>query len=85
MSMKVKGTIIHKLGTGEHVLILLAENKAEQQKLYHYLTIDAMQFKQEIATEAPKLDFITAGFKNTDGKVIFNEDYIEMPKWFDLN
>ncbi|WP_316799556.1 hypothetical protein [Pedobacter frigidisoli] len=43
--MRVKGTIIHKLGTGEHVLILLAENKTEQQKLYHYLTIDAMQFK----------------------------------------
>ncbi|WP_293789925.1 hypothetical protein [uncultured Pedobacter sp.] len=83
--MRVKGTFIHTLKTGENALILLAENKSEQEKLYHYLAIDAYRFKKEIAEEAPHIELISAGYKNEQGKIIWDEEYIPLPKWYDHN
>ncbi|WP_431295185.1 hypothetical protein [Pedobacter sp. P26] len=46
--MKVKGAFIHTLKTGESALILLADNKIEQDKLYQHLAVDAYQFKKKL-------------------------------------
>jgi hypothetical protein len=41
-----KRHIYPPLKTGENALILLAENKSEQEKLYHHLVVDAYRFKK---------------------------------------
>lgn len=83
--MRVKGTFIYTLKTGENALILLAENKIEQQKLYHYLTIDAYRFKKEIAEEEPRIELISAGYRNEKGEIFWSEEYIPVLKWYDNN
>lgn len=83
--MKVMATLVITLKSGEKVLILLAENKIEQEKLYHHLSIDAYKFKHEIAEEAPKIDYISAGYKGEDNEIIWEDNYIPVPKWFDKN
>ncbi|QPH40186.1 hypothetical protein [Pedobacter endophyticus] len=83
--MKITGTHIRTLNTGDKVLILLAENKEEQKKLHHYLLIDAYQFKQDVAEDIPKVDFISAGYKDEDDKIIYDRNLIEIPKWFEKN
>ena len=83
--MRVKGTFIHQLKTGENALILLTENKIDQDKLYHYLTIDAYQFKKEIVEEEPRIELISAGYKNENDEITWNQEYIPVPKWYELN
>jgi hypothetical protein len=83
--MSVKGTFIYTLKTGENALILLAENKAEQEKLYHYLAVDAYRFKKEIVEEEPRIELISAGYRNEQGEILWSEEYIPVPKWYDLN
>lgn len=83
--MKVKGTFIYTLKTGENALILLTESKIEQDKLYHHLTVDAYQFKKEIVEEEPRIELISAGYKNEKDEIIWNLKYIPVPKWYDLN
>jgi hypothetical protein len=83
--MKVKGTFIYTLKTGENALILLTESKIDQDKLYHYLMVDAYQFKKEIVQEEPRIELISAGYKNENDEVIWNHEYIPVPKWYDLN
>jgi len=83
--MKVKDTFIYTLNTGENALILLTESKIEQDKLYHHLTIDAYRFKKEIVEEEPRIEVISAGYKNEKDEIIWNSEYIPVPKWYDLN
>ncbi|MGN8054914.1 hypothetical protein ACTJKN_01495 [Pedobacter sp. 22163] len=83
--MRIKGSFIYTLKTGENALILLAENKIDQEKLYHYLTVDAYRFKKEIVQEEPGIKLISAGYKNEKDEVIWNHEYIPVPKWYDLN
>ncbi|WP_316825067.1 hypothetical protein [Pedobacter miscanthi] len=83
--MKVKGTFIHKLKTGENALILLTGSKTEQEKLYHHLTVDAYQFKKDIVAEEPRIALISAGYKDENDEVTWNEDYIPVPKWYEQN
>ncbi|KQM72684.1 hypothetical protein ASE74_22705 [Pedobacter sp. Leaf216] len=83
--MKVKGAFVYPLETGEKALILLAESKTDQDKLYHYLTIDAYKFKREIAEEEPNIGWISAGYKNEHNEITWNQEYIPVPKWYDLN
>jgi len=83
--MRIKGTFIYTLKTGENALILLAENKSEQEKLYHHLTVDAYRFKKEIVEEEPRIELISAGYRNEQGRIFWNEEYIPVPKWYDLN
>ncbi|KQS40577.1 hypothetical protein [Pedobacter sp. Leaf194] len=83
--MKVKGTLVITLETGEKALILLAENKSEQEKLYHYLSVDAYKFKSEISEEAPRIDFISAGYNDDDDQIIWEDNYIPVPKWYEKN
>jgi hypothetical protein len=83
--MRVKGTFIYTLKTGENALILLTESKIDQDKLYHYLTVDAYQFKKEIVQEEPRIELISAGYKDENDEVIWNHEYIPVPKWYDLN
>ncbi|TCD12144.1 hypothetical protein EZ449_03770 [Pedobacter frigidisoli] len=83
--MKVKGTFIHTLKTGEKALILLTDNEEEQEKLFHYLSIDAYQFKKEIVEKEPRIELISAGYTDNEGKVVWNENYIPIPKWFEMN
>jgi hypothetical protein len=83
--MRIKGSFIYTLKTGENALILLTENKIDQDKLYHYLTVDAYRFKKEIVQEEPRIELISAGYKNENDEVIWNNEYIPVPKWYDLN
>lgn len=83
--MNVKGTFIHRLKTGENVLILLTESKTEQDKLYHHLTVDAYQFKKEIVAEEPRIELISAGYKDENNEITWNQQYIPVPKWYELN
>jgi len=83
--MKVKGAFIYTLNTGENALILLADNEIEQDKLYQYLAIDAYQFKKEIVEEEPRIVLISAGYKNENNEIIWNREYIPVPKWYDEN
>lgn len=83
--MRVKGTVVITLKTGEKALILLTENKIEQTKLYHHLAIDAYQFKAELSEEEPNIKYISAGFKSDDDEIIWDDDYIAVPKWYDKN
>lgn len=83
--MKVKGTLVITLKSGEKALILLAENKSEQEKLYHHLSVDAYKFKNEISEEAPGIDYISAGFRGEGDQIIWEDNYIPVPKWYDKN
>lgn len=47
--MKFKGSMLITLKSGQKALILLAENKSEQVKLYHHLSIDPYKYKNEIS------------------------------------
>lgn len=85
MSLKVKGTIIMSLPDGEKVIVLLAETMEDMDKLYHYLTIDAYRFKNEIAEHSPDIKSISAGYKNDNDEVFWNNEYIPLPKWYDNN
>ncbi|WP_316830184.1 hypothetical protein [Pedobacter aquatilis] len=83
--MKVKGTLIITLKSGEKALILLAENQTEQQKLYHHLSVDAYRFKSEISEEIPKIDYISAGYRDHNSQIVWEDNYIPVPKWYDKN
>ncbi|MCZ4222097.1 hypothetical protein [Pedobacter rhodius] len=83
--MKVKGSVVITLNSGEKALILIAKNKSEQEKLYHHLSIDAYQFKNEISEEAPKIAYISAGYKSETNEIIWEDNYIPIPKWYDKN
>jgi hypothetical protein len=83
--MRIKGSFIYTLKTGENALILLTENKIEQEKLYHYLMVDAYRFKKEIVQEEPGIELISAGYKNEKDELTWNHEYIPVPKWYDQN
>lgn len=83
--MKVKGTSVYTLKTGEHALILVTENEEEQIKLYHYLSIDAYRFKKEVAEDHPAIEYISVGYVNNDNELVWNKKYIPVPKWYDMN
>jgi len=82
--MRVTGTMVITLETGEKVLLLLAEDKIEQEELYQYLSVDAYKFKKEVSEEEPGIAFISAGFK-IDDEVFWNDNYIPVPRWYDMN
>lgn len=83
--MRIKGTFIHQLKTGENALILLAASKTEQDKLYQHLAVDPYQFKKELVEEEPRIELISAGYKNKNNEVTWNEEYIPVPKWYEQN
>lgn len=58
MSFKVKGTLVMTMAGGDRVFVLLAESMEDMDKLYHYLTIDAYRFKNEIAEHSPDIKSI---------------------------
>ncbi|RZL45557.1 MAG: hypothetical protein EOP00_17205 [Pedobacter sp.] len=82
--MRIEGTMVITLETGEKALLLLAKNKIEQDELYQHLSVDAYKFKKEVSEEEPEIKFISAGFRNED-EVFWNENYIPVPKWYDMN
>lgn len=83
--MKVKGTIIFSLATGERVLVLLAQSRSELNSLYHYLCIDAYQFKKDVSENLMDITYISAGFKDENGELQWNDEYIPVPKWYEKN
>lgn len=83
--MKVKGSMLITLKSGQKALILLAENKSEQEKLYHRLSIDAYKFKHEIAEAAPEIEYISAGYKTDNNEIIWEDNYIPVPNWYREN
>jgi len=83
--MILNGSMILTLKTGEKVLILLADNPVAQEELYHQLVVDAYYFKQEISTEIPDIELISAGYKTSDNELVWNDDYIPIPKWYSKN
>lgn len=83
--MKVLGSELMSLHNGEVVLIILAINGADCERLYHRLTIDAYEFKKHVAEKIPEVSYLSVGIKNPGGKLEWNKNYIELPKWYDLN
>jgi hypothetical protein len=83
--MIVKGNMILTLKTGQKVLILLADNPSAQEELYHQLVVDAYHFKREVSTEIPDIELISAGYKTSDNQLVWNDDYIPIPKWYSQN
>lgn len=83
--MKIKGSMIMNAPTGGKALVLLTEDKTTFDKLYHKLSIDAYQFKKEIAENIKDIKYITAGYKTDKNEVIWNDDYIPVPRWYELN
>ena len=83
--MIVRGNMILTLKTGQKVLILLAENASEQEQLYHKLAVDAYSFKEQISIEIPGIELISAGYKTNDNELIWNDEYIPIPKWYNQN
>ncbi|WP_316737464.1 hypothetical protein [Pedobacter aquatilis] len=83
--MRIKGTVVITLKTGEKALILLTENETEQSKLYHHLAIDAYQFKNELSEEEPNIKYISTGYKTDNNEIIWDDNYIAVPNWYDKN
>jgi|GEM_PF-600605 len=83
--MKVFGSELISLYNGDIVMIILAVDELDCERLYHYLTIDAYEFKKHIAEHLPEVTYLSVGFKNPNGKLEWNNNYIELPKWYDLN
>lgn len=83
--MIVKGNMILTLKTGQKALILLADNPSAQEELYHQLVVDAYHFKREVSTEIPDIELISAGYKTSDNQLVWNDDYIPIPKWYSQN
>ncbi|WP_231459769.1 hypothetical protein [Pedobacter sp. Leaf132] len=83
--MRIKGTVVITLKSGEKALILLTESKAEQFKLYQHLATDAYQFKNELSEEEPEIKYISSGFKTDENEIIWDDNYIAVPNWYDKN
>lgn len=83
--MKVIGSVVVSLNNGDVVLIMLAKDKASEVKLYHYLSIDAFEFKKDLSENMPEVAYLSAGHRTEEGKLEWNKEYIELPKWYDLN
>ncbi|WP_316809490.1 hypothetical protein [Pedobacter agri] len=83
--MKVFGSELISLYSGEVVMIMLAHDEIDCERLYHYLTIDAYEFKKHLVEHHPEVNYLSVGFRNPNGKLDWNKNYIELPKWYDLN
>ncbi|RZK15199.1 MAG: hypothetical protein EOO86_17180 [Pedobacter sp.] len=83
--MNVLGSELMSLYNGDVVLIMLAIDIMDCDRLYHYLTIDAYEFKKHVAENFPEVNYLSVGFKSPNGKLEWNKNYIELPKWYDLN
>jgi hypothetical protein len=35
--------------------------------------------------EEPRIELIFAGYRNEKGEIFWSEEYIPVPKWYDLN
>lgn len=70
---------------GEKVLILLTKDRESQELLYQNLCVDAYQFKKEVAENIEGLAYISTGYKGDKNEIIWNDDYIAVPKWYENN
>lgn len=64
---------------------MLSKDPADQERLHHYLSIDAFEFKKNIAESMPGIEYLSTGVLNGKGNIEWSEEYIELPKWYDLN
>jgi len=83
--MIVLGSEMILLKSGDLVMVMLARNKADSESLYHYLRVDAFEFKRHVAERMPEVNFLSSGHRTEAGKLEWNHDYIDLPKWYDLN
>jgi len=83
--MKIWESIVIQSIKGEQILVLICNSLAEQERLHHFLTIDAYEFKKNIAEVKPEIDYLSTGQRQESGKINWNKDFIELPKWYDLN
>jgi hypothetical protein len=70
---------------GDLIMVMLAISDADCQRLYHYLLIDAFDFKKHVAEYMPEVTFLSAGYRTLDGRLKWKREFIELPKWYDLN
>lgn len=70
---------------GEKALILLTKNQESQELLYQSLSVDAYQFKKEVAENIEGLAYISTGYKNEKNEIIWDDNYIAVPKWYENN
>jgi hypothetical protein len=83
--MKVLQSVVIESARGEQVLVFICRNLKEQDILHHYLRIDAFELKKNISETRPQIEYLSTGQRKPDGRMSWRRDFIELPKWYDLN
>jgi hypothetical protein len=83
--MKIFESLVITSQRGEQVLIMLSKEGTDRERLHHYLSIDAFDFKKHVAEKMPEIEYVSTGILNGKGNIEWSEKYLELPKWYDLN